>query len=345
MKLLHLSFHKGCINDINFVCNSLNIDCEVLSQNLDWNTNKDIPTLFEEHDQHYNITKDRALKYWNKYKDYFNTFDCIITSDTAPLSRIFLQNNNWTKKLIIWVCNRFNYANRGPFNNGFPDQEYYDLFRNALNNKNIYIVAYTQFEIDFCKLYNININPNNLIKPSGGISATYLTNSLDINILENNSNTLFIAPYHNETNMMNLQLFLQNKNINCICKKYNGPIELKSFKAIIHIPYALSNLALFEIFQLGLIYFIPSFNFLLELNKSSSNFWFQDKHQAFKNQEVIEWYNPLYKDLFIYFDSWDDFINKYNNLNTYIDKQRSKILEFGNLHLNNTLNKWKELIF
>jgi hypothetical protein len=339
MKVLHLSFHKGCINDINFICNSLNIDCEVLSQNLDWNTNKNIPTLFEYNDQHYNITKELAIKYWNTYSGYFNTFDCIITSDTAPLSRIFLQNNSWKKKLIIWVCNRFNYANFGIHNKGFPDEEYYTLFREALTNINIHVIAYTQFEIEFCKLYNINIPIHNLIKPSGGISVVY--SNIDV---YDNSNTLFIVPYHNETNMMNLQQFLQNYNINCICKKYNGPFELKSYKAVIHIPYALSNLALFEIFQLGIIYFIPSFEFLLTLNNSSSNFWFQDKSYAFKNKEIIEWYNPLYNDLFIYFDSWSDFVNKYNNLDTYIDNQRDKILRFGKIHMNDTLDKWIKLL-
>ena len=62
------------------------------------------------------------------------------------------------------------------------------------------------------------------------------------------------------------------------------------------------------------------------------------------NHKIIEWYNPSYSELFIYFDSWDDFIEKYNNLNEYIDKQRNKILDFGISHLNQTISKWKEII-
>ena len=57
----------------------------------------------------YNIGHQRAETVWNRHKDYFDKFDVIVTSDTAPLSRIFLQNG-WRKPLIIWVCNRFDYC-------------------------------------------------------------------------------------------------------------------------------------------------------------------------------------------------------------------------------------------
>ena len=33
----------------------------------------------------YNVGHERAQNIWNKHKDYFNQFDAIITSDTAPL--------------------------------------------------------------------------------------------------------------------------------------------------------------------------------------------------------------------------------------------------------------------
>ena len=89
MKILHLSFHTGCHNDITYLVNKLNK-----------NRNDKIKLSFMEFNDgtkgKYNIGHERAEKYYNKHIEYFNTFDVILTSDTAPISRVFLQNN-WNK--------------------------------------------------------------------------------------------------------------------------------------------------------------------------------------------------------------------------------------------------------
>ena len=256
MKILHLSFHRGCINDFNYVCDKLGHYVEVLSSIKECNTNKNLSTLTLPNAQHNNITHKRAEDYWNKYKDYFETFDCIVTSDTAPLSRIFLQNG-WKKKLIIWICNRFDYANG--YRGGFPDREYYDLIRKATTLPNVHLIGYTAFENYYCKhIRNIDIG-GKVITPTGGISQTYN------NFLEkpNLNNTLFVPPYHNDTKMMNLKQQLENIGLKAYTGKYNGPLDLTNYKAVVHIPYAWSNLAFFEMFQLGIVYFIPSIHLTL----------------------------------------------------------------------------------
>ena len=89
MKILHITYHNGCKITLDYVAQSLRH--EITTQFADWN---------------YNIGHNRAIDVWNKHKDYYNQFDIIITSDTCPLARIFLQNN-YSGKLIIWICNRF----------------------------------------------------------------------------------------------------------------------------------------------------------------------------------------------------------------------------------------------
>ena len=328
MKVLHVTFHKGCMNDINYICKQLGIECETLSQTDDFNTNKNIQSLWESNNQHYNITHDRAKKYWDRYKDYFEQFDCIITSDTAPLSRIFLQNN-WDKKLIIWICNRFDYTHREiPVD--FPDKEYYDLFRKATQMPNVSVIGYTKYENIYCERFGIVIR--DVIQPSGGISEVYknITKKPELN------NKLFVVPYHNETKMMNLVEHLQHMQIEAVSGKYDGPVDLLNYKGVIHIPYAVSNLALFEIFQIGLVYFIPSFKFLLELFNTHSYPFF---NIPLDDAEIIEWYNPEFKDAFVYFDSWDDFKQKYQSLD--YDQHKQKVLEIGKRHMNNVLSQWK----
>lgn len=340
MRVLHLSFHKGCINDFNAVCERLGVECEVLSHVSEWNTNKSLPTLWEYSNQHYNVNHSQAEKYWNRYKDYFNEFDCIITSDTAPLSRIFLQNN-WQKKLIIWICNRFDYTHRDAYSPpDFPDKEYYDLFRKATTMPNVKIFSNNAFESLHCSSYDIEIN--DIMKACGGIGDRG-----DIGGIGDNSNeqTLYIIPYHNETNMMNLKKHLELMNIKAELRndKEENKGGWEAGDALIHIPYSPCTMALFESFQIGIIFFIPSFAFLNELFAKYTHHWFQNKDVAFCKPEYIEWYNPDHKDIFIYFDSWEDFVHKYNTLD--YEKQKETILAYGKQHMHSCLQKWRDAIF
>jgi hypothetical protein len=233
MKILHLSFHKGCINDFHYVCNKLGHECEVLSSFKECCTNSSIDPLWEPDSKHYMITHDSAIKYWNRYKDYFYQFDVVVTSDTAILSRIFLQNG-WTKPLVIWICNRFDY-----FHAAKPDNEYFELFQRATKQPNVQIIGYTAFENVYCrKAYGIEVG-DTVITPSGGISDTYKFHVSRPDV----ANTLFVPPYHNDTKMMNLTAQLQSMGFSAYCGKYNGPMDLTNYKAVVHIPYAWSNLA------------------------------------------------------------------------------------------------------
>src|SRR5208282_2621726 len=124
MKILHLTYHGGCKRTLDFVAKSL--EHEITTKFADWN---------------YNIGPNRAAEIWNKHKDYFNLFDLVITSDTAPLSRIFLQND-FKKKLIIWICNRFDYHDGASNDCSFPDYEYYNIINAAPRKNNVKIFSY-----------------------------------------------------------------------------------------------------------------------------------------------------------------------------------------------------------
>jgi hypothetical protein len=327
MKFLHISFHKGCQNDIQYVCNQFNITLEYME--FDDGITKNKSHL-------YNIGHKRANDCWNKYKDYFNSFDAIITSDTAPISRVFLQNN-YQKYLIIWVCNRFDYANRGCLDCEFPDQEYYNLIQSAKTRPKTFIIGYTAFENFYAKyVRGVDIG-NAVIKPTGCITDVY--NKYTETIVENKNNKIFIVPYHNETNMMNLSKKMSELNIDNYCGKYNGPLDLLSYKGVVHIPYAWSNLALFEGLQLGIVYFIPSIKFYIELSKQK-NFWLQDAY-CINYIKLSEWYCDDFKDVFICFDSWNDL--QYKILHTNYEKHKSYIHGIAQNHRTDTLNKWKNI--
>lgn len=325
MKILHISFHKGCQNDIQFVCDQLKHDLEYM-------TFEDGVT---KGNARYNIGHQRAETCWNNYKDYFNTFDLIITSDTTPISRVFLQNN-FQKKLVIWICNRFDYSDGASLDCHFPDPEYYEFIKSIPSRKNVKMISNCDFENFYLNARGIPFR-NDVVKPIGGISTLAESILTDVS---NKSETFWIPQYHNETRLMNLSAKLNDLQIPNFNARHGGLDDLKLFKGIICIPYAWSTIALFESIQLGMIYFIPSLDFIFELSRTG-HFWFQPPFQKDLLQ-LSEWYSPENKDVFVYFTSWNDLKQKVVELD--YDKKRSYIKEFAKNHKTTYLNKWDSIL-
>lgn len=328
LKVLHLSFHQGCIKDFEYVAKQLNLDLTsyfIPAQPVGWLDPKASGNAL------YSIGHDRAERIWQKHKDIFHEFDVIITSDIAPLARIFLQNN-WQKPLIIWICNRFDYCDEAGRDCHFPDAEYYQLFREAKHKKNVQIVAYTPFEHYYTKQKGVDTGSKIIkpcAKPDNTVTETLIPAYID------KQNTFFIPPYHNDTIFCNLAEKCRNMGIPVYNGRYAGPGDLKDFKGIIHIPYAWSNLALFENMQNGVPYFIPSKKFILEL-KTQGDFFFNGMNEA--TISLSEWYLPQHKDLFIYFDSWDDLVKKI--IQTDFEAFKQKIQTRAQQHHDTMLGRW-----
>jgi hypothetical protein len=333
-KILHLSFHQGCINDFKQVADELGLDLTswfVLSSEYPKNY-FDGTTAGN---AQYNIGHERAERIWNKHKDYFNSFDIIITSDTAPLARIFLQNE-FDKPLIIWVCNRFDYSDWASLDCAFPDKEYYELFAEAKNRKNVRIVSYTPYEYFYAGQKGIDIGTFT-IKPVGLLNDHFSGISVIPDYI-NKSETIFIPLRLDEMQKDFLINQCEVLNIPVYCGKYNGPSDLKDFKAIVHFPYAWSNVALFENIQNGLVHFVPTIRFVKQLrNENKPIPYFADE-----NLEWAEWYREENDILFVYFDSWDELKRKIETIDYESKKKEIKLFAKKNRQI--MLDRWKEVL-
>jgi hypothetical protein len=283
----------------------------------------------------YNIGHQRAKTCWNNYKEYFNTFDLIITSDTTPISRVFLQNN-FQKKLVIWICNRFDYFDGPSLDCNFPDPEYYNLIKSIPSRKNVKMMSNCEFENFYLQARGIPFR-NDVVKPIGGISSVAESVLTDI---PNKSDTFWIPQYHNETRLMNLSAKLNELGILNFNGRHGGLDDLKLFKGIICIPYAWSTIAVFESIQLGMIYFLPSLDFIFELSKTG-NFWFQPPFRKDLLQ-LSEWYSSENKDIFVYFDSWSDLKQKVNELD--FNAMSLRVKTYAEFHKNKYLNMWNNIL-
>jgi hypothetical protein len=280
VNILHLTFHGGCALEIEGIMSALGHKVTTMRSLKD-----------------YNIGHDLAAELWAKHGEEWAQYDLVITSDTAPLARPFLQHG-YQGPLLIWVCNRFDYADEATNRCGFPDPEFYDLFRAALNKPRVAIVPWTHFESVYCAFRRVSLRET-AIKPTG----IYARKSLDTNYSEDPR--CFVIPRHNETIMMDLPAKLNAINIPAVTFNYTNPSEIIQFKAVITIPYSWSTQAGFANAGVGLTTFIPTQQFLKKLF-TGNNWFFPNLGLATANLDFAESYDPSNAGFYRQFDSWDD---------------------------------------
>ena len=335
LKILHISFHRGCINDFKEVCNHFGWQLTswyILSSALP----RDHLDGFSRGNEVYNIGHDRADIIWKRFKTFFNRFDVVVTSDTAPLARVFLQND-WKKPLIIWVCNRFDYCNKGSLDCDFPDQEYYDLIKKAYHQKNVQIISSTEYDWLYARAKGVDIGTNVIRtigtkeKNVGANIVSYIPRDIRKN------ETIFIYPRLYKRLLYSVQDNLQNLGIKAYSGAYNGPDDIKDFKGVIYFPYQVFNVALCENIQRGIVHFVPSKKFIYDrLEKQEPVLWCKCG-----NFELCDWYKKEFKDCMVYFDSWQDLRYKIEHTNYQLLRKRIKAIAQRNEKV--MLSRWKKV--
>jgi hypothetical protein len=333
LRILHMGFHTGCMRDFDEVARELGLEV------TNWYILGDRPRFdgYSTGNAVYNIGHQRAEQVWNRHKDYFDQFDVIVTSDTAPLARIFLQNG-WTKPLVIWICNRFDYCDVASLDCSFPDKEYYDLFQKAMTMPNVHIISYTPVEYIWAASKGVHIGTDT-IKPIGSCETAYRKgneSAIPANI--DKSKTIFVPGiYMNDKQKNYLLDQCKKQSIPVYCGRYNGPYDLKDFKGILYMPYQWSNLALFENIYNGLVHFVPSEKFVRDAVAQALPILSCTLHPVYFQES--EWYRKENECLFVYFDSWDDLAKK---VRTTDYKTRSEAIKrFAVQHRQTMITRWR----
>jgi hypothetical protein len=315
MKILHLTFHGGCALEIANVMSIFGHDVTTVRPG------------------DYNIGHDLAAELWTKHGAEWSQYDLVITSDTAPLARPFLQHD-YQGSLLIWICNRFDYTDAANNRCGFPDPEFYDLFRTALDKPRVALVPYTQFESVYCAYRGIQLREP-VIKPTG----IYARTSLRTDYAEDPS--CFVIPRHNETIMIDLPAMLNQMGIPAVTFDYSHPSQIIQYKVVISIPYSWSTLAGFANAGMGLTTFIPTQRFLRELF-NGKNWFFPNLSLETASLELAESYDPDNTGFYRLFDSWDNLTTQLGSFRK--EEAAPKVLETWQNNYTRQLAKWSQVI-
>lgn len=341
MKVLHISHHLGCMRDHAYIYNTLGLQYK----------------FWKFHNGLFKITKDLANTIWNERKNFFNEFDYIVTSDTAPLSRIFMENiDELRPKVIVWICNRFDY-------NMESDNSFYDIFNKvSVHHKDKFrIIGYSDFERIYCAdkgiqdvldvITPIGINPRELdihIDSLDMLNKSYTddpNSKIKYNMNSELANKVFIPIYGNDNLFFNLYTLLNSNNIECFNGGYSHPSDLRYCKLLVTFPDAYSKLITFETIQNEVVVFLPSEEFLIKLHPTSNNgrqYWFNNPFGNLNNETVqlCEWYR--YKNCRVYFNSIEDLIHKIKIITSdEIEEKKKWCRIYGEEIKNKNLEKWK----
>lgn len=335
MKILHLSHHYGCLKDHQYICSQLNFNLE--SKLSIWN--QIIPK------DNYIITKDFADKIWKEYSEYFNRFDYIITSDTAPLSRIFIQNIEKVKaKIIVWVCNRFNYNMEG-------DNEYHQLMKTYSSDPRVKIVPYTEFERIWLKRYDITTQYDT-IRPIGlSISEPLNENEQYIMGLDGNytfddsKGDVLVSRYHNDNIFQDTKSICQSYGLSANHAKYRGPEELekvtKNHECFLMFPDAYSKFTAFELMQLKMPVILPTEKFLLQCSVKPGYFFSTGVNS--NTVQYCEWYNEYFEKFAVYFEDLEGIPDAVQMVKDN-KKEICDIMDtLSKTHKEKTLNQWRQI--
>ncbi|NBO23917.1 MAG: hypothetical protein EBU93_01560 [Chlamydiae bacterium] len=322
LKILHLTFHIGMEKEIQSIGNALGLNITTI-QAL---------SLFKDYkgtESPLNITHDKANFAFEKYQSVFDQYDLIITSDTAPLSRIFLQND-WEKKVVVWICNRFDWDTY--------DAEYYTLFSEGLKKDNFLIIPFTNFEPYYAQKNHLPLHEK-VIKPC----SLYMNLSNEPDSI--NSWAFLSKRILDVQTNFDLSYELRKIEVPYVSFSFSNPEDQMTnvkYNGVICFPYQFSLIQIFESMALGLPVYVPTPNFLSLLFKEGyfiqlPEFW--DKNLIF---EYGEMYQEEFKDCYIYFDSFKDLKTKIFDTSNWQEK-RIKIKEVMKVHQEKTLQRWEEV--
>jgi len=313
MNFFNLDLHISVIADIKQIFNDLGheININYLS-NHSWVFNKSPNNNYVVNQSNWkNITPEICDKFYTTHRKELEKYDGFIVTHIPMLSLLYEKFN---KPIIFVASTRYEY----PFTNDEIRWKWFNDYIN--NNNNIITISNNLYDKWYCERF---LNKKFDYIPS----LCEYTNS---KYIENNNPSILYSR------------LIKIKNDNIIDKddmgKYNWS-DLSNHKSIIHIPYNVSTMSIFEQYNSNIPLLFPDKKLLTELYKNKSCFSEISYTQILKNSknntlkiqnidpnninnsnllnkliEYSDFYNDDMKHV-NYYSSFDDLNYKLNQLN------------------------------
>jgi tetratricopeptide (TPR) repeat protein len=338
---------------------------------------------WSEHQQpssRYRFDQGRAQCLWrrNQWAARLAPYDLVIVGDTAPLAWPLL-DAGWPQtssgaaaagavsgaspsdtppparrpKLLLWVCNRFDYGAVG-------DEAWYAAVRSVRDSAAVTVVSSTHFEWWYAThVRAVDFPSPAVLRPIGLMSPDEPAPHDPVPASVDRPASLFVLPKVNEARL-GLAAALAARGLPVwtsgvwpdAMQQWGGPMAVRTFRAVVHVPYAPTTFALFEHAQAGLITFIPTPRLLVHLYQTRGLFFQSTRHDFVTTgagtEELTEamlgateWYSAANDACFVQFDSLDDLEAQLRTID--LDQRRHRLQLWAHAHTNTTRARWRML--
>jgi len=329
VKLFNLDLHISVIKDIQYILKDLYsnkievVNWSISSHSRLFKENSVIPDYINAQTWK-NINIDMINNFVNTYKDFLSTFDGFIVTHTPVFCLLY---ETFNKPIIL--INSCRYEQPFSWNNNIEMWNYLNIKLKEMYDKN-QLIAISNNKADAQYLMNGTGIESHII-PSLCLytNAKYLPTKNKF-IINNNFNI------HENEDVINKS--------SCLSDGYSWQ-ELYNYKGIIHMPYEVSTMSIFEQYSANVPLFFPSKEYLYNLIKNNGYNLQSRYNKMYGNDNDCPYnLNTLLND-----DNWiDNWINNadyydYNNMKhiIYFDNNEHLYNLVKNIDMNDVSEKMK----
>ncbi len=348
LKFFNLDLHIGVIGDIKNIFESLGHEVESKSiSNHTWVFGKpkdDVKVISQEN--WLDLNPDMVERFYQEFKDYLSNFDGFIVTHAASFALLYEKFN---KPIII--VNSTRYTNK-LIKDSKKLKWLNDYLKTGILKNKIFIISNNKGDQNYLKYYT-------------GIESELIPSlCLYTNAKYTGNNKGFITKDRLKLNIDKIFKhpdLIQNKKL----PNHYKWQELYDFQGIIHFPYQISTMSIFEQYSANVPLFFPTKNFLLRLHREypkkilSELSFFQitrkrspneknnpdnikDNDQLNKWIDYADYYDEKNMPYIQYFNSFADL--EYLLLNSNLKLISKKMEQYNQKRKAEIFKKWEEIL-
>jgi len=346
MHFLHITNHPGTTRNIQNVFSYLGSEVGSLE------TEK---CAFPLH-----ITETHSDQIWENFQSRDTPPPkTLIFTDTCMFARPFLQHiEDHSMNIIVYVTNRFDW---GAWHVG--DHAYATQYAEYSRHPRVFFLADNRYDMFYASMiHGLHFRSPDIVRLTPMISQNY-SGEGETKEKEKEKEKEKIMIHNSKLFIYNRGTFLhffqhllpfspQEYDVYGYegYPRYQDEYHISEYLGFLHLPYQTNIQSLWENLGHGILYFIPSKTFLLELIQEPWYYW-EEKCKSpelcVKSIDLAEWYQPENEVFFVFFDSWSDLREKRDifleeNAAIYYKKKHisMQLMESNEI----AIAKWKDVL-
>jgi len=209
-----------------------------------------------------------------------------------------------------------------------------------MENENVIVVENNPFETFFACTHGVFIPKYYLIRPIGYAPPAVMKEEHN----EVHDEIAFINHSGHDKSITLPNLEKLGIKFTKLPHRYGGPLVLATYKALLMLPYQVSIMKMMENFRYGVAMILPSERLFKELLRDDRYEFAQKELNDSLNgiSNYVEFYNKEFRDLFVYFDTWEELPSIINN--TDFDAKKRQVKEYMKKYEKKALELWAEVL-